>query len=89
MPEVAKRMSNVYYDTAASPLLFSNKIYAIACRVVGSDRILFGTDFPLLSPQRYFQELRESGLPEEDQKKILGLNLARLLAMGKGDLRET
>jgi predicted TIM-barrel fold metal-dependent hydrolase len=89
MPEVSKRMANVYYDTAASPFLFSNKIYTIACRVVGSDRILFGTDFPLLSPQRYFQDLRESGLPEEDQRKILGLNLARLLAVGKGDLRET
>jgi predicted TIM-barrel fold metal-dependent hydrolase len=82
MPEVAKRMSNVYYDTAASPFLFSNKIYAIACRVVGSDRVLFGTDFPLLRPQQYFQELSESGLPEDDQKKILGLNLARLLSMG-------
>ena len=89
MPEVSKRMANVYYDTAASPFLFSNKIYTIACRVVGSDRILFGTDFPLLSPQRYFQELRESGLSEEDQKKILGLNLARLLAVGSGDRRET
>jgi predicted TIM-barrel fold metal-dependent hydrolase len=89
MPEVSKRMVNVYYDTAASPFLFSNKIYAIACRVVGSDRILFGTDFPLLSPRRYFQELKESGLPEEDQEKILGLNLARLLASGRGALRET
>ena len=89
MPEVSKQMANVYYDTAASPFLFSNKIYTIACRVVGSDRILFGTDFPLLSPQRYFQELRESGLSEEDQKKILGLNLARLLAVGSGDRRET
>ena len=85
MPEVAKRMSNVYYDTAASPFLYSNKIYAIACRVVGSDRILFGDGLSSPSPQRYFQELRESGLPEEDQKKILGLNLARLLAVGEED----
>jgi predicted TIM-barrel fold metal-dependent hydrolase len=89
MPEVSKKTANVYYDTAASPFLFSKKIYAIACRVVGADRILFGTDFPLLSPHRYFKELSESGLSEEDQRKILGLNLARLLAMDKGHLHET
>jgi predicted TIM-barrel fold metal-dependent hydrolase len=89
MPEVSKKTANVYYDTAASPFLFSKKIYAIACRVVGADRILFGTDYPLLSPHRYFEELRESGLPEEDQKKILGLNLARLLVLEEGRRHET
>ena len=83
MPEVAKRMTNVYFDTAASPFLYSRDIYAVACRVVDPERILFGSDFPLLSPQRYFQDLRESGLPEDDQKKILGLNLARLLVMNR------
>ncbi len=89
MPEVAKTMANVYYDTAASPFLFSKNIHAVACRVVGADRILFGSDFPLLSPQRYFRELRESGLSEDDQKKILGLNLARLLALERERPRET
>ncbi|OGP75152.1 MAG: hypothetical protein A2V86_06180 [Deltaproteobacteria bacterium RBG_16_49_23] len=79
MPEVAKAMANVYYDTAASPFLYSKKIYSVAKEIVGAERILFGSDFPLVRPGRYFQELEESGLSGEDQKKILGLNLARLL----------
>jgi len=79
MPEVAKVMANVYYDTAASPFLYSKKIYAIVSQIVGAKKILFGTDFPLIPPQRYFKELEESGLPDEDQKKILGLNFSRLL----------
>jgi predicted TIM-barrel fold metal-dependent hydrolase len=78
MPEVAKTMTNVYYDTAASPLIYSKKIYAIASKIVGVEKILWGTDFPLLRPQRYFQELETSGLSEEDQKKILGRNFSRL-----------
>jgi predicted TIM-barrel fold metal-dependent hydrolase len=78
MPEAATRMTNVYYDTAASPLIYSKKIYAIAREIVGAEKILFGTDYPLLRPQRYFKELEESGLSEEDQKKILGLNVERL-----------
>lgn len=79
MPEVSKAMNNVYYDTAASPFLYSKKIYSILSQILGAEKILFGSDYPLIRPQRYFQELEESGLSVEDQKKILGLNLARLL----------
>jgi len=79
MPEVSKAMANVYYDTAASPFLYSKKIYAVLSQITGAEKILFGSDYPLIRPRRYFQELEESGLSVEDQKKILGLNLARLL----------
>jgi predicted TIM-barrel fold metal-dependent hydrolase len=81
MPEVAKSMTNVYYDTAASPFLYSKKIYAIASEMVGVGKILFGTDFPLLLPGRYFQELEASGLSKEDREKILGLNFASLIGL--------
>jgi predicted TIM-barrel fold metal-dependent hydrolase len=81
MPEVAKAMANVYYDTAASPFLYSRKIYAIVSEIVGARKILFGTDFPLISPQRYFQELERSGLSKEDREKILGLNFLNLMGL--------
>jgi predicted TIM-barrel fold metal-dependent hydrolase len=87
MPEVAQGMGHVYYDTAASPFLYTKKIYKVVCEIVGSERILFGTDFPLARPGRYFQELRESGLTEEEQKQILGLNLSRLLSLEIGETR--
>jgi len=82
MPEVAKAMANVYYDTAASPFLYSKKIYAVVSEIVGVKKILFGTDFPLISPRRYFQELEGSGLSGEDREKILGLNFLRLMEKG-------
>jgi uncharacterized protein len=83
MPEVATAMANVYYDTAASPYLYSKKIYAAVSEIVGVKKILFGTDFPLLSPRRYFQELEDSGLSKEDQTRILGLNLSNLLGLDR------
>jgi len=79
MPEVAKVMSNVYYDTAASPFLYSKKIYAVAREIVGVEKIFFGTDFPLIPPQRYYRELEGSGLSKRDREKILGLNFSRLI----------
>jgi hypothetical protein len=83
MPEVAKVMANVYYDTAASPFLYSKKIYSIVSQIVGVKKILFGTDFPLIPTRRYFQELEESGLSKEDQRKILGLNFSKLLGLDR------
>ena len=79
MPEVARAMTHVYYDTAASPFLYSKKIYTVVSQLVGPEKILFGSDFPLISPRRYLQELEGSGLAAEDQKKILGRNIARIL----------
>jgi predicted TIM-barrel fold metal-dependent hydrolase len=79
MPEVAKVMANVYYDTAASPFIYSKRIYAIASEIVGIEKIFFGTDFPLISPQRYFEELEGSNLSKQDREKILGLNFSRLI----------
>ncbi len=82
MPEVARHMVNVYYDTAASPYLYSSRIYRAVKEIVGVEKILFGSDFPLLSPRRYFEELEGSGLSEEDRQRILGLNLSNLLGLG-------
>lgn len=84
MPEVAKALSHVYYDTAASPFLYSKKIYPLACEIAGAERILFGSDFPLLPPKRYLQEIKESGVKRKDQRKILGFNLSRLLGLDQG-----
>lgn len=81
MPEVAKALAHVYYDTAASPFLYSRKIYRLACEIVGAERILFGSDFPLLSAKRYFREVSESGVGEEDRNRILGSNMAKLLGL--------
>ncbi len=53
--------------------------------VVGVDRVLFGSDYPhpegLAQPARYIDVLTErTKLSEEDKAKIMGGNLARLIA---------
>jgi hypothetical protein len=83
MPEVAKALAHVYYDTAASPFLYSRKIYRLGCEIVGAERILFGSDFPLLSAKRYFREVSESGVGEEDRERIFGSNMAKLLGLDR------
>ncbi len=70
--------ANIYYDTAASPFVYRTDIYMVATRVVGPHRVLFGSDYPLLSPKRYFAEMRQSGLPNLDIDSISGKNAARI-----------
>jgi len=79
MPEIAALCREVYYDTAASPFLYHKKIYTIAVAIIGSDRIVFGSDYPLIPAQRYRQEMQEAGLTEEELAAIFSLNARRLL----------
>jgi len=78
MTEVAQAAQKVYYDTAASPFLYRPQIYTLAVQIVGPRRILFGSDYPLIPPARYFEEIKRSGLPDEVQARIKGLNAANL-----------
>ncbi len=79
--QVADVLKNIYYDTAASPFLYTPEIYKLAMTLAGKDKILFGSDYPLLPPKRYFKELENSGLSETDQADICGNNAARLLGL--------
>ena len=83
MPEVASATTNVYFDTSASSLLYDPEVYPTAIRLVGADHILFGSDYPLLEPQRLLKQVEETVESPEDQKRILGGNATQLLALQK------
>lgn len=76
--EVKDALRNVYFDTAASPFLYDPAIWSAACSIIGADRILFGTDFPLLKPERYLAEIEAAGVCEEDRRRIIGINAAEI-----------
>jgi hypothetical protein len=59
---VKETLKNVYYDTAASPFLYDSRIYRYAKDLIGLDKVLLGTDYPLLKPERYFKEMTDAGL---------------------------
>ncbi len=84
MPEVEKAMSNVFFDTAASPLLYTPQVYNQVIQLVGADKILFGSDYPLLAQGRLLEEIRALDLPQETKSLILSGNAQRLLGI-KGE----
>jgi predicted TIM-barrel fold metal-dependent hydrolase len=81
MPEVRDDLRNVYYDSAASTYLYRFDIFPVVSRITGADRILWGTDYPLLSQARMLERVRKCGLAKEELEAVLGGNAARLLRL--------
>jgi uncharacterized protein len=79
--EVRQNMGNVFFDTAASPFLYDPRIYRTAIETAGVDKILLGTDFPLINPDRYFKEMDLAGLSENEKNQICCGNAERLFKL--------
>jgi predicted TIM-barrel fold metal-dependent hydrolase len=57
MPEIRRKFARVFYDCAASPFLYDSRIYETARQLGLESKILFGSDYPLISISRYTTEL--------------------------------
>jgi predicted TIM-barrel fold metal-dependent hydrolase len=81
MPEVEKAFDNVFFDTAATPLLYKPQIFRQVVEILGSDKILFGSDYPLLSPKRIIDQVESACLSKENKVKIFSSNARQLLSI--------
>jgi len=82
MPEVARVMGNVYYDTAASLYLYQDDIYHLAARWAPG-KVLFATDYPLLTPKRVIGHMETVRMPTATLRRMLGGNAWRVLRLGE------
>jgi len=89
-PKLKPLFQNVYYDTAATPLLYDPSVFRRVADIIGPERILWGTDYPLLTHPRLTREptFRHdlddvrgplAALGPAELELILGGNLLRLL----------
>jgi predicted TIM-barrel fold metal-dependent hydrolase len=79
--EVKDSLANVFFDTAASPYLYEPAVYRVAEQCVGLEKILFGSDYPLLPPSRYFDDMQSGGLTPEQIADVCGRNAQRLFGL--------
>lgn len=79
MREIKEAFTNVYYDTSITPFLYDERIYRAANALDICDKILFGSDFPIISPYRCIETLNKSGIPDNEKQLILGGNACKLL----------
>jgi len=84
--ELGKSFDNVYFDSAAvSTLIYSEKILKRIREEVGLDRLLYGSDYPVVmgSDMEYEVNVIKTceHLTEDEKKNILGLNAAKILGL--------
>lgn len=76
---VAKKHPNLLLDTASSQI--DNGMLEHAVAELGAQRILFGTDMPLLDPHTQLAKVTGADLSDADKQAILGGNLVGLLRL--------
>lgn len=84
--EIGKKYSNVWFDISAVPYLLLEKNYVeVICREIGWDRVLFGSDYPVVYNSNISSLIscleKYSYLSEKDFCKVMGLNAVRLLGL--------
>ena len=81
MPEVAEATRNVVYDSAASTYLYDFRVFGEIERLAGADRIIMGTDYPLLKQRPFLRRSRESGVSEQGLLHVLGGTAVRTFGL--------
>ncbi len=79
MPEVRSGIDSLYFDTAAVSLLYDDESVSRLIDLAGRERVLFGSDYPLLSPRRQIQRLAAQ-FPAPVLEAVCGGNARRLFS---------
>jgi uncharacterized protein len=78
---VAMHKPNVWIDLSGwSPKYFPPQLIQY-CNTLLKDRVLFGSDFPLINPERWIKDAQQSGFKPEVMPGILKDNAVRLLGL--------
>lgn len=89
MPEVHAAAANVWYDSAASLFLYRPEVFAEVARICGARKLLWGSDYPLISQRRMLDYARAGGLDEHTLQLALGGNAAALLGLDRSPLESS
>lgn len=82
---IARHKANVFIDLSGwAPRYLPAEVIQY-CRSVIPDQFIFGSDFPLLSPDRWLREFAEIDLKPGVREKVLYGNACRLLDLDPGE----
>lgn len=80
MPEMRLLLQHTYYDTAAMPWLYEPQVISAIFAIGAGDKLLYGSDFPILNLNRYTPLAEEANLSEKDKEQLFYKNAEKFLA---------
>jgi len=81
MPEVAAAAARIVYDSAASTYLYRFQVFRAALDIVGRERVMFASDYPVLRQDRFLRRVLDAGLQDEEMAPVLGGNARRVYGL--------
>ncbi|HZC06582.1 MAG TPA: amidohydrolase family protein [Ktedonobacterales bacterium] len=81
MPEVHAAAVNLWYDSAASLYLYRPEVFSTVGAMCGANKVLWASDYPLISQQRMLAYLSAAGLDEAALALAIGGNAAAFLGL--------
>ncbi|MCA9833587.1 MAG: amidohydrolase [Thermomicrobiales bacterium] len=82
MPEVRQACEHVAYDSAATSYLYDPEVFRRVIDLVGLEKVLFGSDWPVLGQGKLLERVRSLELTEAEMAAVLGGNAARVYGIG-------
>ena len=79
--ELMRKYDNLSFDISAHGTDREGMI-AEAVKLVGSERILFGTDYPGYSPYPFIDAVMKADITDADRENIFYKNAERVLGLG-------
>jgi predicted TIM-barrel fold metal-dependent hydrolase len=68
--EMPAILANVWLDSAAAPFIYKPRALKLAVELMGADKVLLGSDFPLLSVSKTLSLLQQAGLNQEEMDMV-------------------
>ena len=75
--EAAQECQNIYLETCSS--YGEHGTIEFLVNGAGSDRVLYGSDLPLMDPRFQLGRIATANIPVESKQRVLGLNAVKLL----------
>lgn len=79
---VATKHANVYIDTSAYTVNRYPRQLVRYLKTNGKEKVLFGTNYPMITPEKALHGLADLDLPPEVEKRFLGANAQRVFGIG-------
>ena len=72
---------NLYVDCSSSFFSLSDEEIVTIIRRYGADKVIFGSDFPMWSPEAELERFMSLGLSDLEKEQILSLNVKRVFGI--------
>lgn len=81
MPEVAGLTSRVTYDSAASTYLYRFDVFRTVIDLVGPDRVMFASDYPVLRQDRFLRRVERIPMTDAERHAVMVGTAARVYGL--------